>query len=288
MKRDQVLPSGRAHAGYGGIFVAFTLIELLVVVAIIAILAALLFPALSRAKSAAKRAQCLNNEHQLSVVWLMYAHDYNEWLPANGTPELTFYYPRPPWPTLWVSGIFAYRGDNTNLNLLLDPTWALFGAYLRNPQVYHCAGDTEPDNWGNVNVRSYAMNCRLGGDTGDARLWERGASVNYNNYRKYPQIRTPHASELFVFQDVNPRSVCFPFFGVYMVQDMFFNFPCALHNNGGVLSFADGHVEYRRWVDPRTITPHPPDYHTHNEPSPNNQDLYWLRAHTTSHVDVTP
>jgi prepilin-type processing-associated H-X9-DG protein len=88
-------------------------------------------------------------------------------------------------------------------------------------------------------------------------------------------------SGVFSFQDVNPNSICWPFFGVQMVQDSFFNFPNASHSKGGVVSFADGHVEFHRWRDQRTITAFSTDYHAHADASPNNQDIYWLRERTT-------
>src|SRR6266542_3847132 len=70
-----VLPSRRRDA--------FTLVELLVVIAIIAVLAALLLPALGRAKARAQTIQCLNNLRQLQLAWFLYAGDQNDRLPGN-------------------------------------------------------------------------------------------------------------------------------------------------------------------------------------------------------------
>src|SRR5258708_521386 len=98
---------------------AFTLIELLLVLALIAILAALLLPALSNAKAAAKRIQCTNNQKQLAAVSLIYAGDNNDWLPAVGQND-------PPSTNrkLWVQGAFVYPEANTNSAYILDSKYA--------------------------------------------------------------------------------------------------------------------------------------------------------------------
>src|SRR5437870_10203590 len=77
----------------------FTLIELLVVIAIIAILAALLLPALAKAKIRAQGIQCMNDTHQLLYAWRMYAEDNRDQLPfAYATSAAAA-------PYVWVPGI---------------------------------------------------------------------------------------------------------------------------------------------------------------------------------------
>jgi prepilin-type N-terminal cleavage/methylation domain-containing protein/prepilin-type processing-associated H-X9-DG protein len=254
---------------------AFTLIELLVVIAIIAMLAALLLPALARAKAAGKKIQCVNNERQMAIAWLSYTSDNNDWLVSNGE-----FYPPSTSSKLWVQGAFYYPEANTNATYLLDPRYALFASYIRNTKLYLCPTDR---NTVTVNgqtypkLRSYSLNAYLGW-VGE---WDTRLSSLYRVFKKHSELVPPAPSGMFTFQDVNPNSICWPFFGVQMVQDTFFNFPNSSHGRGGVICFADGHVDFHRWRDQRTVSASSAAYHEHREPSPNNRDLDWLRERTT-------
>jgi prepilin-type N-terminal cleavage/methylation domain-containing protein len=254
---------------------AFTLVELLVVIAVIAVLAALLLPALSRGKAAAKRIQCTNNQRQLATVCILYASDNNDWLPAvgqNDPPNIN--------RKLWVQGAFVYPEANTNSAYILDPKYALFANYLHTIHVYVCPADPQSvvvSGKPYPKLRSYSMNAYVGW-TGH---WDTRLSSNYTVFRKSTQVVPSLAAGLFLFTDVNPKSICWPYYGVQMKEDVFLLFPGNSHNARDVLSFIDGHVEPHRWSDPRTTAALSPDYHAHRDPSPRNIDLVWLRQHAT-------
>jgi len=271
-----------AIRGSGRRSVGFTLIELLVVIAIIAILAALLLPALSKAKAKAHQTQCLSNLRQLAVTYQLYADDNADHLVPNGFVQT----PNPaPTIKLWViGGAHFFPGYFINRDYLLDPNYALFANYLKTTGIYKCPSDRDEPAWlgaPHTKVRSYSLNCYLNWQTPENSVF----SSSRVTFRKQSDLAGYGANQYFTFIDGAPLNVCQPAFALFE-GTWFYHRPSAEHNNGGTLAFADGHVEARRWRDAETIKAAKnggmAGDGAHFDPvSASNPDFVWLKDHAS-------
>lgn len=256
----------------------FTLIELLVVIAIIAILAAMLLPALSRAKARAQEVQCLSNLRQLQIAWLMYCDENNSKIPQNiasNTGRLTNNPlqsdAQPGGPNAsWVLGDVSVAPSWTN-DLLL--THGLIFPFLNSINVFKCPTAKNPIDPSVTRNRSYSMNGWMDG----INTWN-SQCISFTSSTKISM----QLNMALVFIEENPGSIN----DGYWIQDLtktttWIDSPAHYHNNCGSMSFADGHAESRKWTDANVLADKFGAQNGFPASPAGNPDLPWIQQRCT-------
>ena len=245
--------------------IGFTLIELLVVIAIIALLMAILMPALNRAREQGKRATCLSNLKQLTLAWIMYADDNDDNLVNGDTGEYGVHPDETPWVLKdWSAGMTVEEKKDAILNGAL---WT----YVEVLKLYKCPTVNKIVHSGTQQeiMRTYSVS-----DSMNCKGWT-GRMPGSVMIKKRMDIPNPSYRILFLDDGGTAPSACGGW-SCFLKEEKWWDPPPVRHGDGTTFSFADGHSEYQKWRDQRTIEfGKQVPLRAYSVDQPGNEDIHW-------------
>jgi len=229
-----------------GLRAGFTLIEVIAVVAIILVVVSMLCAALNQTRTRTLRVSCLDNMKQLQYAWYMYADDHGDYLALNKSA-----------PVSDSGGTIAALASTTNSWVAGNPkldkssdnlTKGTLYRYLKHPDVFRCPMDNSTTRWGTMRSRSYSIDAYLGGDDDD---------LDPRVKMKMSELVNPSPDRVFVFIEEHEDSgwnggfLVLPRERFTGTAGSWSSVPSDRHMQGCNLTFADGHLEYWRWLSPK-------------------------------------
>jgi type II secretory pathway pseudopilin PulG len=256
-------PSDRRSSGAES---GFNRIDLVAVIAALGILAIALLPALASDRSSARSFQCMNNLRQLTTAWLAYSDDNDDKIVRTGGTSVLVTDPNDPTAqpggtrSQWVLGTVSSPNQNPELirKGLLFP-------YVQDLTAYKCPADES------THIRSVSMNAWMN-PIGTEGL----PSPSYRFFRKQTDISKPAGT--WSITEEHPLSINDGWFIVRPDEPTrWTDFPATYHRGAGLISFADAHVEIKKWTDRLVLAPTGGG----SRADTNSNDLAWLIERTT-------